>query len=90
MDDVCLSPAPLAASVVYNALFVLLSVVTSRAIAAGLLYLLVWEGLLGNLVGGVRLLSVDQRRQKYRKGCCPSRPQLDRMERRPELSGFRE
>jgi len=35
-------------------------------------------------------LSVDQRRQKYRKGCCPSRPQLDRMERRPELSGFRE
>src|SRR5216683_101547 len=50
----------LAASVVYNALFVLLSVVTSRAIAAGLLYLLVWEGLLGNLVGGVRLLSVDQ------------------------------
>jgi len=50
----------LAASVVYNALFVMLSVVTSRAIAAGLLYLLIWEGLLGNLVGGVRLLSVDQ------------------------------
>jgi ABC-2 type transport system permease protein len=48
------------ASVVYNALFVWLSVLTSRAIAAGLLYLLVWEGLLGNLVGGVRLLSVDQ------------------------------
>lgn len=50
----------LAASVIYNALFVMLSVVTSRAIAVGLLYLLVWEGLLGNLVGGVRLLSVDQ------------------------------
>src|ERR1017187_7844019 len=50
----------IAASVVYNALFVMLSVVTTRAIAVGLLYLLVWEGLLGNLVGGVRLLSVDQ------------------------------
>jgi len=49
-----------AASVVYNALFVMLSVVTTRAIAVGLLYLLVWEGLLGSLVGGVRLLSVDQ------------------------------
>jgi ABC-2 type transport system permease protein len=49
-----------AASVVYNALFVLLSVITTRAIAIGLLYLLVWEGLLGSLVGGVRLLSVDQ------------------------------
>lgn len=49
-----------AASIVYNALFVMLSVVTTRAIAVGLLYLLVWEGLLGSLVGGVRLLSVDQ------------------------------
>jgi ABC-2 type transport system permease protein len=48
------------ASVVYNALFIWLSVLTTRAIAVGLLYLLIWEGLLGNLVGGVRLLSVDQ------------------------------
>jgi ABC-2 type transport system permease protein len=44
----------------YNALFVMLSLLTSRAIAVGLLYLLVWEGLLGNLVGGVRILSVGQ------------------------------
>jgi ABC-2 type transport system permease protein len=50
----------LAAAVIYNALFVLLSVLTSRAIAVGLLYLLVWEGLLGNLVPGVRLLSAGQ------------------------------
>jgi ABC-2 type transport system permease protein len=50
----------LTASVVYNALFVLLSVMTSRAVAAGLLYLLVWEGLLASLVGGVGLLSVNQ------------------------------
>jgi ABC-2 type transport system permease protein len=50
----------LAASVVYNALFIMLSVLTTRAIAIGLLYLLVWEGLLGNLVTGVRMLSVDQ------------------------------
>jgi ABC-2 type transport system permease protein len=48
------------ASVGYNALFVMLSLLTSRAIAVGLLYLLVWEGLLGNLVGGVRILSVGQ------------------------------
>jgi ABC-2 type transport system permease protein len=50
----------LVASVAYNALFVLLSVLTTRAIAVGLLYLLVWEGLLGNLVGGVRVLSIGQ------------------------------
>jgi ABC-2 type transport system permease protein len=50
----------LVASVAYNALFVLLSVLTTRAIAVGLLYLLVWEGLLGNLIGGVRVLSIGQ------------------------------
>jgi ABC-2 type transport system permease protein len=48
------------ASVGYNAVFVMLSVLTTRAIAVGLLYLLVWEGLLGNFVGGVRVLSVGQ------------------------------
>ena len=50
----------LVASVIYNAIFVMLSLLTSRAIAAGLLYLLVWEGLLANLVPGVGLLSVSQ------------------------------
>ena len=50
----------LVASVAYNALFVMLSVLTTRAIAVGLLYLLVWESLLGNLVGGVRVLSIGQ------------------------------
>jgi ABC-2 type transport system permease protein len=50
----------LAASVIYNALFVMLSVLTTRAIAIGLLYLLVWESLLGNFVSGARILSVEQ------------------------------
>lgn len=50
----------LVAAVIYNAVFVMLSVLTSRAIAVGLLYLLVWEGLLANLVPGVGLLSVSQ------------------------------
>jgi ABC-2 type transport system permease protein len=50
----------LAGSVIYNALFVMVSVLTTRAIAVGLLYLLVWEGLLGNLVSGVRELSIGQ------------------------------
>jgi ABC-2 type transport system permease protein len=50
----------LVASVAYNALFVMMSALTTRAIAVGLLYLLVWEGLLGNLVGGVRVLSIGQ------------------------------
>ena len=38
----------------------MLSVLTTRAIAVGLLYVLIWEVVLGNFVGGVRLLSVEQ------------------------------
>jgi ABC-2 type transport system permease protein len=49
----------LACSVIYNAVFVMVSVATTRAIAVGLLYVLVWEGLLANFVGGARLLSVS-------------------------------
>jgi ABC-2 type transport system permease protein len=49
----------LACSVIYNAVFVMVSVATTRAIAVGLLYVLVWEVLLANFVGGVRLLSVS-------------------------------
>ena len=50
----------LAGSVFYNALFVMISVVTTRAIAVGLLYVLIWEGLLGNFVSGARELSLGQ------------------------------
>jgi ABC-2 type transport system permease protein len=50
----------LAGSVIYNALFVMLSVLTARAIAVGLLYVLIWEAVLGNFVSGARLLSVEQ------------------------------
>jgi ABC-2 type transport system permease protein len=50
----------LAGSLMYNAVFVMISVVTTRAIAVGLLYALIWEGVLSNLVPGARLLSVGQ------------------------------
>ena len=55
---VALFVGALAGSVVYSAVFVLASVLTARAIAYGLLYVLVWEALLGNVVGGARILSV--------------------------------
>ena len=50
----------LAGSVMYNAVFVMISVLTTRAIAYGLAYVVVWEGLVGNFVSGARLLSVGQ------------------------------
>jgi ABC-2 type transport system permease protein len=48
----------LASSAIYAAVFVMASVLTTRAIAAGLLYVLIWEALLGNVVGGARILSI--------------------------------
>jgi ABC-2 type transport system permease protein len=48
----------LVGSVVYSAVFVMASTLTARAIAVGLLYVLIWEGLLANFVGGARILSV--------------------------------
>ncbi|MFC7495281.1 MULTISPECIES: ABC transporter permease [unclassified Nocardioides] len=44
----------------YCALFALLSILTRHAVVAGLVYLLIWEGLLGGLLDGVRWLSVTR------------------------------
>jgi ABC-2 type transport system permease protein len=44
----------------YCALFALLSVMTRHAVVVGLIYLLIWEGLLGGLLDGVRWLSITR------------------------------
>ena len=44
----------------YCAIFALLSVMTKHAVVIGLIYLLIWEGLLGGLLDGVRWLSVTR------------------------------
>lgn len=49
-----------AGALAYGALFLALSVLTRRPVLIGLLYILVWEGLLGNVLDGVRVLSVQQ------------------------------
>jgi ABC-2 type transport system permease protein len=50
----------LVGGVAYCSLFALLSVLTRHAVVIGLIYLLVWEGLLGGLLDGVRWLSVTR------------------------------
>jgi ABC-2 type transport system permease protein len=44
----------------YCALFSWLSVLTRHAVVIGLIYLLIWEGLLGGLLDGIRWLSVTR------------------------------
>jgi ABC-2 type transport system permease protein len=47
-------------SVAYSALFLLLGVVTRHAVVFGLVYALVWEAVVGNVIAGARTLSVQQ------------------------------
>ena len=47
-------------SVVYAAAFLALSLVTSRALIIGLVYVLVWEGALASWFPGIRFLSIRQ------------------------------
>jgi ABC-2 type transport system permease protein len=44
----------------YTAIFVALSLITSRALIAGLAYVVVWEGIVAGLFAGTRPLSVRQ------------------------------
>jgi len=50
----------LVAGIAYCALFLALAVVTRHAVVVGLLYALIWESLVGNLVPGARALSIQQ------------------------------
>lgn len=47
-----------AGALAYSALFIFLSVLTSRALIAGLAYVFIWEGLINGLFSGTRILSV--------------------------------
>jgi ABC-2 type transport system permease protein len=47
-------------SVAYCSLFVALSLVTRRPVLVGLVYVLLWENLLGNFLSGTRVLSIQQ------------------------------
>ncbi|RZU52090.1 ABC-2 type transport system permease protein [Krasilnikovia cinnamomea] len=44
----------------YTALFLMISLLTRRHVLLGLVYILVWEGLLGRFVTGTRVLSIEQ------------------------------
>jgi ABC-2 type transport system permease protein len=55
-----LAAASAVGSVAYCALFLLLSLMTRRPVLVGLVYVLLWEALLGNVLAGTRALSVQQ------------------------------
>lgn len=44
----------------YSAIFLVLSLLTRRPVLIGLIYVVLWEGVLGNVLTGTRALSVQQ------------------------------
>jgi len=44
----------------YTAFFLMLSLLTRRPVLLGLVYILIWEGLLARFVSGTRVLSIEQ------------------------------
>lgn len=54
------SVAALVSGLEYTAIFVALSLLTSRALVIGLAYVVVWEGVIAGLFAGTRILSVRQ------------------------------
>jgi len=52
--------AAIAGALEYTALFLALSLATSRALIVGLAYVMVWEGVVAALFAGTRILSVRQ------------------------------
>ncbi|SCG54364.1 ABC transporter permease subunit [Micromonospora coxensis] len=63
-DSVRLGAALAAASALgalaYSALFLAMSLLTRRPVLLGLVYVLIWEGLLGRFVSGTKVLSIQQ------------------------------
>ena len=57
---VAFATAAAVAAVAYAAIFLMLGVITRHAVVVGLVYALVWEGVIGNVVPGARTLSVQQ------------------------------
>jgi ABC-2 type transport system permease protein len=54
-----LAAAGVAGTLAYSAIFLALSLLTRRPVLLGLVYILIWEGLLSGLVDGTRVLSVQ-------------------------------
>jgi ABC-2 type transport system permease protein len=65
------------AAFAYAALFVALSLVTGRALIVGLLYTLVWEGILAGILEGTRLFSIREATLTLAEALAPDAARID-------------
>ncbi len=66
--------ALVAGSLAYSSLFVLLSLVTSRALIAGLVYAFIWEGVITNFAPGVQRFSIREYTASIAEAAADTRP----------------
>jgi ABC-2 type transport system permease protein len=55
-----ITPAVIIGSVVYAAAFVTVSAITSRALVVGLVYTVIWEGVLAGILVGTKIFSIRE------------------------------
>jgi ABC-2 type transport system permease protein len=59
-------------AVLYVSVFIALSVLTSRALIVGLVYVVLWEGLLAGLFEGTRVVSIREYTMSFAAALDPS------------------
>jgi ABC-2 type transport system permease protein len=78
VDSVRFGVALVAACVVaalgYSAVFLAMSLLTRRPVLVGLLYVLIWEALLGGVLSGTRVLSIHQYALSVMHAIAPNAP----------------
>jgi len=55
-----ITPAVIVGGVVYSAAFVTVSVFTTRALVVGLVYTIIWEGILAGILAGTKVFSIRE------------------------------
>jgi ABC-2 type transport system permease protein len=69
-----LAVACVVAALGYSAVFLAMSLLTRRPVLVGLLYVLIWEALLGGVLSGTRVLSIHQYALSVVHAIAPSGP----------------
>jgi ABC-2 type transport system permease protein len=66
-----IAPAVIVGSVVYASAFVAVSVLTSRALVVGLVYTIIWEGILAGILVGTKIFSIREAVLGIARGLAP-------------------
>ena len=67
-----ITPAVMVGGLAYAAAFVLVSALTTRALVVGLVYVIIWEGILAGILVGTKIFSIREAVLGIARGLAPS------------------